>query len=59
MAVLTCFDAEYMCRTNGIFFINHSPTQKMVEPTHEETNIPTRKMNTREVRKPRPAVCQQ
>jgi len=26
----------------------------MVEPTHEETNIPTRNMNTREVKKPRP-----
>jgi len=30
--VLTCFDAEYMCLTNGIFFINHSPIQKTVEP---------------------------
>jgi hypothetical protein len=28
----------------------------MVEPTHEETNIPTRNMNTREVKKPRPAI---
>jgi len=27
----------------------------MVEPTHDETNIPTINMNTREVKKPRPA----
>ena len=53
-AVLTCFDAEYMCLTNGIFFINHSPTQKTVEPTQEDTKIPTRSMNTREVKNPRP-----
>jgi hypothetical protein len=57
IAVLTCFDAEYKCLTNGIFFINHSPTQNMVEPTHDETNMPTRNMNTREVKKPRPAIC--
>jgi hypothetical protein len=58
MAVLTCFDAEYMCFTNGIFLMNHSPTQKTVEPNHEETNIPARNMNAREVRTPRPAKCQ-
>jgi hypothetical protein len=55
-AVLTCFDAEYMCLTNGIFFINHSPTQKTVEPTQEDTNIPTRSINTREVKNPRPEI---
>jgi hypothetical protein len=52
--VLTCFDAEYMCLTKGIFFINHSPTQKTVEPTQEDTKIPTRSINTREVKNPRP-----
>ena len=55
-AVLTCFDAEYMCLTNGIFFINHSPTQKTVEPTHDDTNIPTINMNTRDVTNPRPGI---
>jgi hypothetical protein len=55
IAVLTCFDAEYTCLTKGIFLIIHSPTQKMVEPTHDETNMPIRNMNTREVKKPRPA----
>ena len=54
--MLTCFDAEYMCLTNGIFFINHSPIQKTVEPTQEDTNIPTRSINTREVKNPRPEI---
>jgi len=45
-----------MCLTNGIFFINHSPIQKTVEPTQEDTNIPTRSINTREVKNPRPEI---
>jgi hypothetical protein len=48
-------EAEYKCFTKGIRFINHSPSQKMVEPIHDETKTPTKNTNTRDVTNPSPA----
>ena len=55
IATLICFNAEYICRTNGIRLMNHSPTRKMDAPTQEETNTPTEKMKRIDVTKPSPA----
>uniref|UniRef100_A0A2P2M5L9 Uncharacterized protein n=1 Tax=Rhizophora mucronata TaxID=61149 RepID=A0A2P2M5L9_RHIMU len=54
IAVLICLDAEYMCFTNGIRLINHSPSKKTVEPNHDEANMPTKKMKSSDVINPRP-----
>lgn len=43
-----------MCFINGIRLINHSPSQKTVEPVHDETNIPTKNIKSSEVTNPSP-----
>lgn len=55
IAALICLEAEYKCFTNGILFINHSPSQKKVPPTHDEANMPTKKIKANDVTNPRPA----
>ena len=44
-----------MCLTKGILFINHSPIQKTVAPTHDEANIPIKNTKISDVINPRPA----
>lgn len=44
-----------MCLTNGIRFINHSPSQKTEAPNHDETNTPTRNTKSNDVTNPSPA----
>ena len=56
MAALICFEAEYMCLMNGIRFINHSPSEKTVVPSHDEANMPTKNTNRTDVRNPSPAA---
>lgn len=55
IAELICLEAEYRCLTNGNFFIIHSPIQKTVAPSHDETKTPTRNTKTKDVTNPRPA----
>lgn len=54
IAAVICLEAEYMYFTKGILFINHSPSQKTVPPTHDEANIPTKNMKASDVTNPRP-----
>jgi len=54
IAVLICLEAEYMCLTKGIRLINCSPSQKTVEPNHDEANIPTKKVKSTDVMNPSP-----
>jgi len=56
IAVLICLEAEYMCLTKGIRLINCSPSQKTVEPNHDEANIPTKKVKSTDVMNPSPAT---
>lgn len=44
-----------MCLTNGIRFMNHSPTQKTVAPIHDETKTPTKNTKSKDVTNPSPA----
>ena len=44
-----------MCLTKGIFFINHSPSQKTVAPIHDEANRPIKNININDETNPRPA----
>lgn len=44
-----------MCLTKGICFINHSPIQKTVAPTHDDANTPIKNMTISDVTNPRPA----
>lgn len=55
IAELICLDAEYICLTKGIRFINHSPIKNTVEPNHDEAKIPTKKIKIIDVMNPRPA----
>lgn len=54
MAELICFEALYICRTNGILLMNHSPRPKTEVPNHDDMNTPTKKMKVIEVINPRP-----
>lgn len=45
-----------MCFTKGIFFMNHSPSQKTVAPIHDEANKPTKNIKVKDVTNPRPAT---
>lgn len=56
IAVLICLEAENMCFTKGIRLINCSPSQKTVEPSHDEANIPTKKVKSTDVMNPSPAT---
>lgn len=56
IAVLICLEAEYICFTKGIRLINCSPSQKTVEPSHDEANIPTKKVKSTDVINPSPAT---
>lgn len=55
IAELICLDAEYICFTKGIRFINHSPIKNTVAPNHDEAKIPTKKIKIIDVMNPRPA----
>jgi len=55
IAALICLDAEYICLTRGIRFMNHSPIQKTVAPIHDETKTPIRNTKANDVMKPSPA----
>lgn len=55
IAALICLEAEYICLTKGIRFINHSPSQKTVAPIHDETKTPTKNTKTKDVTNPNPA----
>lgn len=44
-----------MCFIKGNRFINHSPSQNTVAPSHDEANTPTKNMKRIDVRNPRPA----
>lgn len=55
IAALICLDAEYICLTRGIRFMNHSPIQKTVAPIHDETKTPIRNTKANDVIKPSPA----
>lgn len=55
IAALICLEAEYRCLTKGIRWMNHSPSQKSVEPNHDETNIPTKNTKSKDVMNPSPA----
>ena len=59
IAELICLDAEYICLTNGIFFINHSPSEKTAAPIHDETKIPTNNTKSKDVINPSPATKNQ
>lgn len=55
IAALICLDAEYICLTKGILFINHSPSEKTAAPIHDETKTPTKSTKSNEVTNPSPA----
>jgi len=54
IAALICLEALYICRTNGIRLINHSPRLKTDAPSHDDMNTPTKKMKVMDVMKPSP-----
>lgn len=55
MEALICLDAEYICFTNGICFIIHSPIQKTVAPSHDDAKTPIRNTKIKDDINPSPA----